>query len=90
MNNTKKRVDPIPDEFNSYEEAADFWDTHDTIDHPDAFETIEVEAEFRERRYEVERDEDVIQFLREKAHELSVTVNHLANDMLRQQIMSSG
>jgi hypothetical protein len=90
MNNTKKRVDPIPDEFNSYEEAADFWDTHDTTDYPDAFETVEVEAEFRGRRYEVELDEDVIQVLREKAQERGVTVNHLANDMLRQQIMPGG
>jgi hypothetical protein len=87
MNNTKKRVDPIPDEFNGYEEAAEFWDTHDTTDYPEAFETVEVEAEFRGRRYEVELDQDVILLLREKAQELGVSVNHLANDMLRQQIM---
>jgi hypothetical protein len=90
MNNTKKRVEPIPDEFNSYEEAAEFWDTHDTTDYPEAFETVEVEAEFQGRRYEVELDEDVIQFLREKAQELGVSVNHLANDILRQQIMPGG
>jgi hypothetical protein len=51
--NTAKPIDPIPDEFNSYEEAAEFWDTHDTTDYPEAFETVEVETEFRRRRYEV-------------------------------------
>ena len=29
MNNTKKPIEPIPEEFASYEEAAEFWDSHD-------------------------------------------------------------
>ncbi|MBI4641089.1 MAG: hypothetical protein HY731_10360, partial [Candidatus Tectomicrobia bacterium] len=36
----KKRVDPIPEEFSSEEEAAEFWDTHDTTDYPEAFHTV--------------------------------------------------
>ncbi len=55
----KRHVDPIPEEFASYEEAAEFWDTHDTTDYPDAFRPVEVIAEFRGRHYEVEVDEDV-------------------------------
>jgi hypothetical protein len=43
----KKHVDPLPEEFASYEEAAEFWDTHDTTDYPEAFQTVEVETEFR-------------------------------------------
>jgi len=35
--NKQKRVEPIPEEFASYEEAAEFWDAHDTTDYPDAF-----------------------------------------------------
>ena len=31
----KKKVDPIPEEFNSYEEAAEFWDTHDSTKYID-------------------------------------------------------
>jgi hypothetical protein len=30
----KRYVDPIPDKFSSYEEAAEFWDTYDTADYP--------------------------------------------------------
>jgi len=60
MNNRKKHVDPIPDEFASYEEAAAFWDTHDTTDYPEAFQTVEVQGELRQRHYEVEIDEDLI------------------------------
>ena len=50
--NTTKRRDPLPDHFNSLEEAGEFWDTHDTTDYPDSFQTVSVEAEFRHRRYE--------------------------------------
>jgi len=87
MNSTKKKADPIPEEFNSYEEAAEFWDTHDTADYPDQFEVIAVEAKFKRRRYEVEIDEDVIKLLRQRAQKLGVSVSYLTNDMLRRQIM---
>ena len=61
MNDIKKHVDPTPDEFASYEEAAEFWDTHDTTDYPEASQTMDLQAELRRRYYEVEIDEDVIQ-----------------------------
>ncbi len=64
---TKKDVDPIPEEFDSYEKAAEFWDTHDTTDCPDAFRTVDVESEFRSRHYEVELEEEVIRKLRAQA-----------------------
>jgi hypothetical protein len=50
----KKHVDPIPEEFASYEEAAEFWDSHDTTDYPDAFRTVEAVVELRRRRYEAD------------------------------------
>ncbi len=89
MSDRKKRVDPIPDEFAGYEEAAEFWDTHDTTDYPEAFQTVDVKAEFRRRRYEIEIDEDVIKVLREQARMHGVTVSRLASDILRQQILST-
>jgi hypothetical protein len=44
MNGKQKEVNPIPEEFASYEEAAEFWETHDTTDYPESFETITVET----------------------------------------------
>jgi Zn-dependent peptidase ImmA (M78 family)/O-acetyl-ADP-ribose deacetylase (regulator of RNase III) len=35
-----KRLDPIPEEFASYEEAGTFWDTHDTTEYPNIFKTV--------------------------------------------------
>jgi predicted phosphatase len=86
----KKGVDPIPEEFDSYEEAAAFWDAHDTTDYPDAFRTVEVESEFRSRHYEVELEEEVIKKLRAQARQKGVTVSRLASDLLREQLVSYG
>jgi hypothetical protein len=33
MSDNQKHIDPLPEEFGSYEEAAEFWDTHDTTDY---------------------------------------------------------
>jgi hypothetical protein len=55
----RKRVDPLPDEFSSYEEAAEFWGEHDTADYPEAFAPEEdvVEAELPVRKTLEERRE---------------------------------
>lgn len=90
MPNSRKRVDPIPDEFASYEDAAEFWDTHDTTDYPDVFQMVEVEdAVLQRRRCEVEIDEDVIRILREKAQQRDVSISRLVSDILRQQLLSA-
>jgi len=65
--NKQKHVEPIPEEFDSYEEAAEFWDTHDTTDYPDAFRTVDVETTFRGRYYEIEIEADVVEVLQAQA-----------------------
>lgn len=86
MKNKRKKVEPIPDEFASYEEAAEFWDTHDTTNYLDVFRTVDAQTELRKRHYEVEVDEDIIEVLKTKAHKRGVPISRLVSDMLRKQI----
>jgi predicted DNA binding CopG/RHH family protein len=86
MNDKQKHIDPIPEEFTSYEEAAEFWDTHDTADYPDSFETVSVEAEFRQRRYEVEIDEETMKVLNEQAEKRGLPVSNVLTELLREKI----
>ena len=53
----KRNVDPTPEHFNTYEEAAKFWDTHDTTDYLDEFRTVQVTADLRARHFEIEIEE---------------------------------
>jgi predicted transcriptional regulator len=52
LSDKQKQIDPLPDEFGSYEEAAEFWDEHDTTDYPEYFETVDTEVELKQRRLE--------------------------------------
>ncbi len=86
MNDKNKAIDPIPEEFASYEEAADFWDTHDTTDYLEFLQPVEVDAQFRKRHIELEIDEDIVTALHKKAKKMGVSTNRLASDLLRQQL----
>lgn len=86
MSDKQKPIEPIPEEFGSYEEAAEFWETHDTTDYPNSFETVAVEAELKRRRYEVEIDEDLMKVLSEQAQKRGIAVSQLVSEMLREQV----
>jgi hypothetical protein len=86
MNDKQKQIDPVPEEFSSYEEAAEFWDTHDTTDYPDSFETVTVQSELKRRRYEVEIDAELMNVLATLAQERGVPVSDLVSSMLREKL----
>src|SRR5215471_312657 len=46
----EKRIDPVPEHFGTYDEAAEFWETHDTTDYSELFHTVEEGARKREIR----------------------------------------
>lgn len=86
----KKKVDPIPDEFASYEDAAEFWDKHDTTHYPDKFRTVKVVSEFRNRHYEIPIDGDVAISLQQRARRAGVPAGRLASALLRKELRSAG
>jgi hypothetical protein len=79
-------VDKLPDEFSSYEEAAAFWDTHDTTDYLDVSRPVKVESRLRGRHYEVEIEESVIRALRSQARQEGIKLSRLVGDMLRREL----
>jgi hypothetical protein len=86
MNDKQKQIDPVPEEFSSYEDASEFWDTHDTTDYPNGFETVAVQSELRRRHYEVEIDAELMNVLTALAQERGVPVSDLVSSMLREKL----
>jgi predicted phosphatase len=84
-----KAVKPIPEEFAGYDQAARFWDRHDTTDYPDAFRSVKVVSRLRHRHFEIPIAPDVVESLRVRARKRGVTVGRLANDLLRRKLVSS-
>ncbi|MFB3920846.1 MAG: CopG family antitoxin [Terriglobia bacterium] len=89
MKSKRKTVDPIPEEFASYREAADFWDTHDTTHYADSFRTVKVVAKLRHRHYEIPIAPDVVEGLRTRARRRGVSVGYLTNELLRRRLRTS-
>jgi predicted DNA binding CopG/RHH family protein len=86
MNDKQKRIDPLPEEFATYEDAAEFWETHDTTDYLSNFETVAVEAELKRRRYEVEIDGELMKALTAQAQKRGIAVSQLVSEMLEEKI----
>lgn len=86
MNDKQKQIDLLPEEFSSYEEAAEFWENHDTTDYADEFETVEAKVKLKRRRYEIEIDADLIPALTEQAHRRGIAVKSLVSEMIREKL----
>lgn len=84
MPDGSKQRDPIPDEFSSREEAAEFWDKHDTTAYPEAFSDVEVQVQLRGRMHEIDIDEDVMELLRREARKKHMRPGLLASRLLRE------
>jgi len=50
MAKSKVQRDPLPDEFKSIEEAAEFWDTHSLADYEDLQKDVEFEVELKSEK----------------------------------------
>ena len=53
---SKRKRDPLPDHFNSLEEAGEFWDTHDSGDYEEYFEDVECKFEIKKRTHLISMD----------------------------------
>lgn len=89
MKDKNKKAEPIPDEFSSYEEAAEFWDSHDTTDYLEDFVTVDAETNFRARFHEIEIEDEVAKILEKRAKDLGVSMRRLASDLLRERLTTA-
>jgi len=85
MRDTDKKIDPLPDEFRSEDEAADFWDTHSIADYEETLEPAHVEVDLKRRHFAIEVDEETFLALRESARRQHKPVKQLASEILKQK-----
>jgi hypothetical protein len=86
MKKKDKKTDPIPDKFASYEEAGEFWDTHDTTDYPGAFVDVDFDVKLQGRRVEIDIDEDVMELLKKEAKRTHIRPGKLASQLLKKEL----
>ena len=52
MKSTDKTIDPLPDSFETEEQAGEFWDTHSLMDYQEHLEATDDTIEISERVFE--------------------------------------
>ena len=82
----KKKVKEIPEEFETYEEAAEFWETHDSTDYEDVMEEVEIRVDLTKRRYLIELNKNSAELLRENAQKKGVSASNLASEIIEKQL----
>ncbi len=86
MKENDRPIAPLPDEFASEDEAAEFWDTHSIADYEEALEPADLVVDLKRRHFEIEVDEASFLALRSCAAKQRKPVKQLASEILRQKL----
>ncbi|MDX6530098.1 MAG: hypothetical protein QOH41_2388 [Blastocatellia bacterium] len=86
MKDKDKTIDPLPDSFETEEQAGEFWDAHSTMDYQEHLEPSNDTIEIRERVFEVQVAEDVFEKLRQEALALHQSVPTVVDKILRKEL----
>jgi hypothetical protein len=74
--------------FEVYEEAAEWFDTHDMADYEDQLIPVDVELDLRKNRNWVELDGEIAKYLRELTKTKHVSTRKLVNEFLKEKLSS--
>lgn len=86
MSDKDKAIDPLPDSFETEEQAGEFWDSHSTMDYPQHLEATDDTFEISERVFEVQVAEDVFKKLQQEAASLHQSVPRVVDEILRKEL----
>ncbi|HEY0082375.1 MAG TPA: CopG family antitoxin [Pyrinomonadaceae bacterium] len=84
-NKTVKKRDPLPERFATIEEAANFWDTHDSADYEEYMRDVECRVSIKQRTYMISLDSDLYRKLRVIAKARGVKPETLVNLWLQEK-----
>jgi hypothetical protein len=84
-NKAVNKRDPLPERFDTIEEAADFWDTHDSADYEEYMRDVECQVNIKQRTYMISLDSDLYRKLRLIARERGVKPETLVNLWLQEK-----
>lgn len=75
----KKRRDPIPEHFQSPDEAGQFWDSHDSADYEKDMVDVEGEIDIKRRTFLVPLDQNLYRKVQSIARKRGVSAEALLN-----------
>ena len=82
----ESRKEPIPESFESAEEAGRFWDTHSAADYWDEMEEVEMEFDLQERIFLVPVRDRIYHRIKQQAAQEHRSVEELVNILLEREL----
>ena len=73
-------------QFKTYEEAAEWFDTHDMSDYQDQMKPVDFHFDLRKNRDWVELDRDVAKSVRKLAKKQNIPTRKLVNEWLKERL----
>ena len=72
--------------FGTYEDAADWFDTHDMADYEDEMQPVDFSFDLRKNRDWVELENDIAKNVRELARKQKIPSRSLVNQILKERL----
>ena len=89
MQKNKKKIDAIPDEFNTLKEASDFWDTHDASDYWDKTKEARFKVSVKKEPKYIVLEENIAKKIFTIAKKKHVSIETLVNLWLKEKLSIS-
>lgn len=80
----------IPEEFKSFDEAADFWDSHDMADYWDQTKEVTVEVDLQRRVFLTALEPELAKELSQWVRRQGISTETLVNLWLREKLAAAG
>ncbi len=85
----KSRRDPLPESFDTLDEAGEFWDTHSSADYEDVMEDVDLEVDLSTSRVYCPIDKDLARQVRELARREGISTEELIHRWLQERLAAA-
>ncbi len=89
MQKSKKKIEPIPDEFKTIMEASDFWDTHDIADYWDETKEVKFKVSLKKEPKYIALEEGIAKKAFNVAKKKHVSIETLVNLWLKEKLSTA-
>lgn len=89
MQKSKKKMEPIPDEFKTIGEASDFWDKHDITDYWDDTKEVKFKVSFKKEPKYIAIEESIAKKALIVAKKKHVSIETLVNLWLKEKLSTA-
>lgn len=87
MVKNKRKREPIPEQFVSFEELANFWDTHDLTDYEDQLQEVDYQVVRKPtRQFVVTLSDELTKALRNATYREGVSIQTLVNLWVQERL----